>query len=501
MSKPKSFRKKTLSIASTVLMMASISGTSHALVAADFEQFKKNLAAVEAIKQSDQVGAMLEVNRAQTARTPADIGERRIASMTERLAAEQAVETTKNIVDSIEAVTFGKGLSPTMACKAVKEKETHTVKQELSAQVRTAISQSNAATHFSKDGDRRAMRAKQHYEKYCDITEVAQGACLASGNTKGGMDTDYSNIHSNLTLTDEQIDAGYGYMHNIIDPAKSDYSFCDTLACEAVGQTEQQYHALGSMVQNAFLNQLQDGIAYDTPPGGAKPITVEQKGALSEPWDGRLARWGETTYVGGGGGGAPLDLSNLPSDMKALREVLIDLVSKAESAAGADGWNASNNGTYGRTIACSKPRGGVFPLTTMTLGQMKRVYRASGKNTPTSKNDCSRLFAAGKYQIIYGTFLSAQRSLGLPDSAVFNEQTQKAMAGYLVDRRIGKFMSSNSQSLRDAKLRLAQEWASLGVPDNPGKSYYGGANSAKASVTREVWAVLEKMQQVKSGGQ
>lgn len=481
-----------------LMAMGTVSGTFAAI--ANIDEFKKNPAAVAAIKQSDQVTAILEVNRAQTARTPADIGQHRVATMAERMAAEQAVNTTKNIIEALEDVTFGKGLSPTMACTVIEEKKTHAIKQELSSQVRTAISQSNAALHYSNDGDRRAMRAKHHYAKYCDITEAAQGACLVAGNAQGGMDTDYNNIHGNLTLSPEQIDAGYGFMHNVVDPAKSDYSFCDTLACEAVSQTESQYHALGSMVQNAFLSQMQDSIAYDTPPGGAKTIVVEQKGALSEPWDGRLARWGETTYVGSDGG-SPLDLSNLPSDMKALREVLIDLVSKAESAAGADGWNASNNGTYESTIACSRPRGGVFPLTTMTLGQMKRIYRASGNNLPKSKNDCSHLFAAGKYQIIYGTFLSAQESLGLPDSAVFNEQTQKAMAGYLVDRRIGKFMTGNRQSLRDAKLRLAQEWASLGVPDNPGKSYYGGANSAKASVTREVWAVLEKMQQVKSGEQ
>lgn len=298
----KRFRKKTLYWCSAIAMMAGATGTGYAFI--DIDSFKTNPAAIASIAQSDQAGAVLEVNRAQTARTPADIGKSRIATLTENLAAEQAVQSTKNIVQSIEDVTFGKGVTPTMACTATEEKKTHTVKQELSSQVRTAISQSNAAMHFAKDGDRRAMRAKQHYEKYCDITEVAQGACLASPNSKGGMDTDYGNIQSNLTLDDEQIDAAYGFMHNIIDPAKSDYSFCDTLACEAISQTEAQYHALGSMVQNTFLNQMQDAIAYDTPPNVASAITVEQKGALSEPWDGRLARWGEAVYVGGGGTGA-----------------------------------------------------------------------------------------------------------------------------------------------------------------------------------------------------
>lgn len=306
----KRFQFNKLAVCSTALMSVMVINSSQASLT-DYDEFKKNPSVVAVIKQADEVGSVLAVVQQQTARTPADIGKRRIAAMTERLAADQAVYTVNSLVQAVEDATFGVGLSPTMTCGVVEEKQSHTVKQELSAQVRTAISQSNAATHFSKDGDRRAMRAKHHYEKYCDITEMAQGACLVSGNRRGGMNTDYANIHNNLTLTEEQIDAGYGFMHNIIDPAKSDYSFCNTLACEAVAQTEAQYHALGSMVQNTFLNQLQDSIAYDTPPGGAKTITVEQKGALSEPWDGRLARWGETVYVGGGSGvGANINTGN-----------------------------------------------------------------------------------------------------------------------------------------------------------------------------------------------
>lgn len=311
----KRFRLKNLVICSS-LMLSGACGVANAALPA-YDEFKKNPSAVSVIKQSDEVTTVLAVGQHQTARTPADIGKHRIAAMTERMAADQAVHTARTIVQAVEDATFGVGLSPTMTCGVVEEKQSHTTKQELSSQVRTAVSQSNAAMHFSKDGDRRAMRAKHHYENYCDITEMATGACLVSGNRRGGMNTDYSNIHNNLTLTDEQIDASYGFMHNIVDPAKSDYSFCTTLACEAVSQTEAQYHALGSMVQNSFLSQIQDSIAYDTPPGGAKTITVEQKGALSEPWDGRLARWGETTYVGGaytpqGNGDVPYSNTPVP---------------------------------------------------------------------------------------------------------------------------------------------------------------------------------------------
>lgn len=296
MKKP--FRYKRLALYLS-LITVGVSSSSFAFLSV--QQAKSNPAAVAAIQQLDQINAVLEVSRAQTARTPADIGTARLTSLTEQLAAEQAVKTTDTIIQNIEDTTLGKGVTPTMACLVVKEKQEHAIKQEISSQVRTAIAQSNASLHFSNNGDRKALRAKHHYSKYCDVTEAKQGMCLMSGNIKGGMDTDYNTIHSNLTLDEEQIDAGYAFMHNIIDPAKSDYSFCDNLDCEKLSKTENQYHAMGSMVQNAFLNQMQDSIAYDTKINVAQSIVVDQLGALSETWDGRLATWGDSARVGGGG--------------------------------------------------------------------------------------------------------------------------------------------------------------------------------------------------------
>ncbi|UNU73379.1 hypothetical protein LU293_00225 [Moraxella nasovis] len=417
--------------------------------AASIAEFKKNPAAIAAIQQADQVGAALDINVKQTALAAQEISKRSLHNMTLQSAVESGIKRA----------------------------------------------------YYKMDGVKRALRAKDHYTNYCDISEVAAGVCLQKPGTKSGINTDYGNIANNLTLNEEQINAGYSYVRNIIDPAKSDDSFCTNVTCKELANSQGQYHALGSMIQNSFYEQIESGTPWDAPPTGIEPIKVEQLGALSEAWDGRIAHPDSgVTAVGGSSGHA--DLSNLPNDIKALREQLISVVAEGESSGGAAGWNASNNGTIGKRIACSRPSGGVFNLTNMTLGQMRQIYREIGQYSPKSVNDCSRLFAAGKYQIIASTFKNAQTSLGLSNSVKFTPEVQKQMAGYLVDYRIGGLLKNRGLSKKAAKLKLAKEWAPLGVPGATcnGKTirgfYDGGANSAACDVTMKVWAIVDKIDQV-----
>lgn len=500
----KRFRLKDLVIYSS-LILSGMYGVTHAALPI-YDEFKKNPSAVEVIKQSDKVTTMLAVGQQQTARTPADIGKHRIAAMTERMAADQAVYTARTIVQAVEDATFGVGLSPTMTCGVVEEKQSHTTKQELSSQVRTAVSQSNAAMHFSKDGDRRAMRAKHHYENYCDITEMATGACLVSGNRRGGMNTDYSNIHNNLTLTDEQIDASYGFMHNIIDPAKSDYSFCTTLACEAVSQTEAQYHALGSMVQNSFLSQIQDSIAYDTPPGGAKTITVEQKGTLSEPWDGRLARWGETVYIGGGMGGGTYSLEGMVASPEI--RALLEGISHGE-AKSPEAFNRGQSCGWG-----THPSGdGVTKITSMTPQQLLDRYNTNRSGNYKSGNtSCSsRLFATGLFQTIPSTLNELLRVMPQYRNQPYTAEVQALFALQLLKQNgdVNGFLTGRHNDVDRAVYGVSKIWASIAVPagksrasglgiSNGSHSYYAGGNKANAQSTAMVKRAFEAIKAKRS---
>lgn len=488
----KHLTRKFLSISITTALAV---GTmqAHALIEAPLRQ---NATAQNIVRQADTTGAVLDVNKAQTARTPVDIGNARLNIEAQRMVAQTAVETAKEIKENIDAITPGIGVSRSSNCIVQKEHKKHVEKQDLSNQVRKAVAGSQAAKFYKSSGDKRAARATDHYMNYCDVSEAKYGNCLPAVNGRGGANTDYGNIANNLTLTSEQISAGYSYIQNIVDPSKTDLSQCETIACRALEMKEAQYHAIGSMIQNAFLNQIQDSIAYDVPPGGVKTITVEQLGELSAPWDGRLAKWDESASDVMPASSDNVDTSNLPSDMQALRELLITAVAAGEAASGPKGWNASNNGTIGKKIVCGRASGGVFNLTSMTVGEVMSLQ--ARRSRPSSLSDCSGLFAAGRFQMIPSTLKAAVAATKTPKSAIFNEETQKRLAGYLVDQRIGEFMKGNrAKTLDGAKLALAKEWASLGIPGHPGTSHYGGANKAKASVTKDVWAILVKMDSIR----
>ncbi|OOR90199.1 hypothetical protein B0181_04810 [Moraxella caviae] len=198
----------------------------------------------------------------------------------------------------------------------------------------------------------------------------------------------------------------------------------------------------------------------------------------------------------------------LPTDLEGVKQALLQTIFLAESANNAGGWNASNNGTIGKKIVCSRPSGGVWNLTNMTLGEMKRVYRGSGQSRPRSVNDCSRLFAAGRYQFIKDTFEHTQKLTGLPDSAKFTPEVQNKFAEALMMYKIGDFMYNKGMSARQAKVQLARTWASLGVPgqehsckkdSDKMRGYYGGANAAKCGVTLKVWALIDQADKIHKG--
>ena len=221
--------------------------------------------------------------------------------------------------------------------------------------------------------------------------------------------------------------------------------------------------------------------------------------------------WIESEVQTGGFGGeingfssGYTDTSPLPEDLEQIKKALLEVIFLGESANNDKGWNASNNGTIKNQIVCSRGNGGVWNLTNMTLAEMKKVYRYGGHNSPKHLNDCSRLFAAGRFQMIFSTFNYAQTTAKIPDSAKFTPETQTKMAEAILMNRIGGFFTGR-KSLNQAKIALSQEWASLGLPNqtcntktNRIKGWHGGANGAKCDVTFKVWALLEQAEKIKN---
>ncbi|MFB6350035.1 hypothetical protein ACFBZI_11440 [Moraxella sp. ZJ142] len=485
---------KTLPLAMALTLVA---GSANAVT-----DFVKNPGAVAQIQQADQLSAALEINASQTALHAQEVAKRSLYTTINKTAVKIGIEQAKTIKQAIDDTTYGVGITTSMGCESLQQQKLHTARHELSSQVKTAIMQSNAGTRYRGDGFKRALRAKNHYDNYCDVSEAAQGICLPSFGAQGGMSTNYSTINNNLTLTDEQVQAGYAYTRNVIDPGKTDDSFCQTSNCRDLAKNEEQYHTMGSMIQNSFMAQIQSSVAWDTPPTGLAPVTIEQTGELSGAWDGRVAHpdSGMVSNQPGGAGGnfagerPQMNLVNLPPELK---EIVIDLFMVILSG------ESKSYEAFNRPDRC---KGGAYgagdgktTITQMTLAQINATY-----NGPCS----SALFAVGRFQIIPDTrkgLVNAHPNLRQYLNQPFTKDVQDLFGYQLLYDRISSMINGKSFDVNKAQYALSQEWAAVPMPigfvnkkgvkaENKNTGYYdGGRNKSAKGIYDPLRAQLERL--------
>lgn len=159
--------------------------------------------------------------------------------------------------------------------------------------------------------------------------------------------------------------------------------------------------------------------------------------------------------------------------VKPIKGSLSSLISGGES--GKAGYNAYNRGTVGNKIL-----GPVGPrnLEAMTLSEILA-------DMDRDKMDKLRLFAVGKYQMIPSTLRDGIRTLHIdPASTKYDAKTQESLfAKYLLGKKrpqIAAYITGKSDSLPDAQLAAAHEWASIADP-RTGRSAYGNGNKASIS--------------------
>src|SRR5699024_3473305 len=101
-------------------------------------------------------------------------------------------------------------------------------------------------------------RVTRHIESYCDVSEVAQGACSLSLGNSGSADTSYANMYTNDVLSSADVDAGVAFTLNVIDPASTVIEGCSGSICQAATAVNTSYQALANVSQGAFLAQMTD---------------------------------------------------------------------------------------------------------------------------------------------------------------------------------------------------------------------------------------------------
>ena len=150
---------------------------------------------------------------------------------------------------------------------------------------------------------------------------------------------------------------------------------------------------------------------------------------------------------------------------KALEELKAALI---PAEGGGQAYNGANRGTAGDTP------GGVPNLSTMTVGQVKRLYQ-QGYN------------ALGAYQFTGPTFNVVAAAAGIPDSAKFDKATQDRMfeavlfGGANSRTRLSRYLNGQSNDLRGAVEDFSNEWAA--ARNMTGGSRYSGTAGNRPSLT------------------
>jgi len=147
--------------------------------------------------------------------------------------------------------------------------------------------------------------------------------------------------------------------------------------------------------------------------------------------------------------------------------VLGDLISQIESSENFYAANRRKDGIY---VSASIDRSSTF-------GSVK------GDQTRGS------IFAAGAFQYINNTLKSAQKALGIPDTAPFNEINQIRLFNYTLgnNKALMNYLETG-EGLDKAVTSLSKIWAAL--PGNNGDSYYSGSAGNHAGVTIDQFKII-----------
>lgn len=258
-----------------------------------------------------------------------------------------------------------------------------------------------------------------------------------------------------------------------------------------------------------------EAVELRLPPDFAK-VHLEKKGD----------EWVETEVMVGGdynisSSDAPIDLGEMPSDLKGLVDRLFLAIAQKESVNAV--WNAYNDGT-----TCGKnskgqgaplkyntqyPQGTNYAvIVNMTPAQLLARYYSSEKRWGRDGGDVlchprgNRLFAVGAYQMIPKTLASAIRRPQLAQylHQPFNAENQQTIAKiHYVPKLYGINTKSAREDLqnfiltgkgrKEAWLDMATEWASIPKTEQGGGSVHA-LNNASMEAVRYIQPIFDAIE-------
>lgn len=241
----------------------------------------KFLGAGFSTKDNELLTDRITVASSQTALAPVEINEMMQASTKALVAAriaEKQAYVMKNVIDGqtfyepqkidpdtgkLTAPIVGAGLSSDLNCEALANKTLVQSKELISDTENYNAHRRLAQLYNAKPSVKQTNRITRHIENYCDVTEVATGACSLSVGNSGSADTNYAVMYTNDVLSNDDVDASVAFTLNIIDPASTVIEGCDGSICQAATAVNTSYQAMANVTQGAFLAQMTDRMYYE----------------------------------------------------------------------------------------------------------------------------------------------------------------------------------------------------------------------------------------------
>jgi hypothetical protein len=205
----------------------------------------------------------LSVSTSQTAITPKIVGGSMEESAKVTMATFLAENQAHRIREVYEGMTVGKGLPATLQCDVTAERVQMTSIIDMASDNAAKDSLQLASEYSDPKNTRHSNRVFNHLTKFCDVSEASAGVCVPPATGMAGMDSNYAVISGNDLLTADEQEAAFAYIRNVIDPSDNKVEDCTTHACMSTSNVTSAYKGLSSMVQGAYIRQINDSLQHD----------------------------------------------------------------------------------------------------------------------------------------------------------------------------------------------------------------------------------------------
>lgn len=198
-------------------------------------------------------------------------------ALLERLAVEQGVKNAEKIKQIADDSTIGRGLAQSLQCNVTANVRYSEHKIGTSSANASNQQKSFVANYALKSSaNKRAERHERHKMLYCGQSEIRNGECLHGIYNKPNIDTNFSNLMAQNTMSEQEMEGAYDYLRHLVDISQTVSPECQTHECNLIRDKETQYNTYANAVQSVFLNLIHERTNPIDPVRALKIVAIDQ---------------------------------------------------------------------------------------------------------------------------------------------------------------------------------------------------------------------------------